>query len=163
MPHFALCFLWEFLRKGRTWYLFLILSPLYGLNYKNHCYALVFLFTMEETNRCSHLLPSLSLGFHLYKAFPSGVRTLESTLVWLPGGGQKIPNYTCQTQIKKVAVTSGSTLAFSVQIGTLLELYKTPEVWAWGAGGRIGRDESFPPRWNCLATQVEQKVGCMFP
>lgn len=145
MPHFALCFLREFLLKGMTWYLFLILSPLYGLNYKNHCYVLVFFFTMEETNRWPLLLPRLSLGFHLYSAFPSGVRTLESTLVWLPGGGLKIPNYTCQTQIKKVAVISGSTSAFSVQIGTLLELYKTPEVWALGVGGRIGRDESFPP------------------
>ena len=40
------------------------------------------------------------------------------------GGGQKIPNYICQAQNKDVAVTAGTTPAFSAQIGTLLELYK---------------------------------------
>ena len=35
-----------------------------------------------------------------------------------------IPNYTCQAQIKIVAVTAVTIPAFSAQIGKLLELYK---------------------------------------
>ena len=35
-----------------------------------------------------------------------------------------IPNYTCQGQIKIVAVIAVTTPAFSAHIGTLLELYK---------------------------------------
>ncbi|ELW48382.1 Vomeronasal type-2 receptor 26 [Tupaia chinensis] len=41
---------------------------------------------------------------------------------------QTLPNYNCQTQKKSVAVIAGHTSTFSIQIGTLLELYKSPQV-----------------------------------
>uniref|UniRef100_A0A8C6A483 Vomeronasal type-2 receptor 116-like n=1 Tax=Marmota marmota marmota TaxID=9994 RepID=A0A8C6A483_MARMA len=49
-------------------------------------------------------------------------------LLWLSGGTEFLPNYKCQTQSKSTAVVAGTAAAFSAQIGTLLELYKTPQV-----------------------------------
>ncbi|VTJ71656.1 Hypothetical predicted protein [Marmota monax] len=82
--------------------------------WKNYQYVLAFYFAIEEINRDLHLLPNLTLGFHIFNAFHSDHRTLETALLWLSGDTEFLPNYKCQTQSKA--------------IGTLLELYKMPQV-----------------------------------
>ncbi|KAF7482115.1 hypothetical protein GHT09_006705 [Marmota monax] len=82
--------------------------------WKNYQYVLAFYFAIEEINRDLHLLPNLTLGFHVFNAFHSDHRTLETALLWLSGDTEFLPNYKCQTQSKA--------------IGTLLELYKMPQV-----------------------------------
>uniref|UniRef100_UPI001A9F5C89 vomeronasal type-2 receptor 26-like n=1 Tax=Ictidomys tridecemlineatus TaxID=43179 RepID=UPI001A9F5C89 len=96
--------------------------------WKNYQYVLAFYFAIEEINRDLHLLPNLTLGFHVFNAFHSDHRTLETALLWLSGGTEFLPNYKCQTQSKAIAVIAGTAAAFSAQIGTLLERYKTPQV-----------------------------------
>ncbi|XP_077887676.1 vomeronasal type-2 receptor 116-like [Ictidomys tridecemlineatus] len=96
--------------------------------WKNYQYVLAFYFAIEEVNRDLHLLPNLTLGFHVFNAFHSDHRTLETALLWLSGGTEFLPNYKCQTQSKAIAVIAGTAAAFSAQIGTLLERYKTPQV-----------------------------------
>ncbi|NP_001095919.1 vomeronasal 2 receptor 516 [Monodelphis domestica] len=86
------------------------------------------MFAVEEINGHPNLLPNLTLGFHLYNAYHSDARTLESSLRWLSGQGQLIPNYSCRGEEKPVAIIGGATSALSVQMGTLLELYKYPQV-----------------------------------
>ncbi|XP_062035350.1 vomeronasal type-2 receptor 116-like [Lepus europaeus] len=56
----------------------------------------------------------------------SEVRMMENTFIWLAGLEKDVPNYTCRKQSKSVAVISGT--SFSVQMGTLLELYKIPQL-----------------------------------
>ncbi|XP_075396868.1 vomeronasal type-2 receptor 116-like [Tenrec ecaudatus] len=98
------------------------------LNLENYGYALIFLFAIEEINRSPLLLPNISLGFRLYNAFPSVVRTLESVLGWLSETEPPIPNYICQTYTKNMAVISGIPSEFLEQAGALLELYRTPQI-----------------------------------
>ncbi|NP_001093013.1 vomeronasal 2 receptor 541 [Monodelphis domestica] len=74
------------------------------------------------------MLPNISsLGFHLYNAYHSDERTLDSSLQWLSGHGQLVPNYSCWRQ-KPVAVIGGATSALTIQMGTLLDLYKIPQI-----------------------------------
>ncbi|XP_044530744.1 vomeronasal type-2 receptor 26-like [Gracilinanus agilis] len=96
--------------------------------HKNYQQALALLFAIEEINRDPNLLPNISLGFHIYNTYHSDERTLESSLRWLSGQGQLIPNYSCRKQDKSVAVIGGVTAALSVQMGTLLDLYKFPQI-----------------------------------
>ncbi|XP_044514892.1 vomeronasal type-2 receptor 26-like [Gracilinanus agilis] len=95
---------------------------------KNYQQALALMFAMEEINRNPNLLPNITLGFHLYNTYHSDASTLESSLRWLSGQGQLIPNYSCREQDKTVAVVGGVTSALSVQMGTLLDLYKFPQI-----------------------------------
>ncbi|XP_051690368.1 vomeronasal type-2 receptor 116-like [Oryctolagus cuniculus] len=104
-------------KVGASWWL-----------WKNYQYVLAFHFAIQEVNKDTHLLPNLSLGFQFYNAIPSDQFTLWNTLYWLSGKNEMIPNYTCQTQEKLVAVIAGTTSAFSAEIGTLLELYGTPQL-----------------------------------
>ncbi|NP_001093030.1 vomeronasal 2 receptor 550 precursor [Monodelphis domestica] len=96
--------------------------------HKNYQQALALLFAVEEINRDPHLLPNISLGFHLYNTYHSDERTLESSLRWLSGEDKLIPNYSCRKQDKSVAVIGGVTSALSIQMGTLLDLYKFPQI-----------------------------------
>lgn len=54
--------------------------------------------------------------------------------MWLSGLDKLIPNYSCVREGKSVAVTVGTTWAISAQMGTLLELYKYPQVRCHGVG-----------------------------
>uniref|UniRef100_A0A5F8H8P6 G-protein coupled receptors family 3 profile domain-containing protein n=1 Tax=Monodelphis domestica TaxID=13616 RepID=A0A5F8H8P6_MONDO len=83
--------------------------------HRNYQQVLALLFAVEEINRDPHLLPNISLGFHLYNTYHSDEKTLESSLRWLSGQDQPIPNY---------RVTS----ALSVQMGTILDLYRFPQI-----------------------------------
>uniref|UniRef100_F6YEQ3 G-protein coupled receptors family 3 profile domain-containing protein n=1 Tax=Monodelphis domestica TaxID=13616 RepID=F6YEQ3_MONDO len=96
--------------------------------HKNYQQVLALMFAVEEINRDPSLLPNTTLGFHIYDSYHSDARTLESSLRWLSGQGQTIPNYSCERQDKSLAVIGGATSALSVQMGTLLELYRFPQV-----------------------------------
>ncbi|XP_027623487.1 vomeronasal type-2 receptor 116 [Tupaia chinensis] len=102
--------------------------PLFRRNWKHFQNVLAFLFAIEEINKSSHLLPNLSLGYYLYNALPNNQRTIENTLFLLSGMNQTLPNYNCQAQKQSIAIITGCTPIFSAQIGTLLELYKSPQV-----------------------------------
>ncbi|XP_044541258.1 vomeronasal type-2 receptor 26-like [Gracilinanus agilis] len=96
--------------------------------YKNYQQALAVVFAIEEINRNPNLLSNVSLGFHLYNTYHSDEKTLQSTLQWLSGDTRLMPNYSCRNQDKSVAVIGGVTSALSVQMGTLLDLYKFPQI-----------------------------------
>lgn len=96
--------------------------------YKHYIHVLAFIFAIEEINRNPLLLPNVSLGYHIYNSYHSHQRTLAGPVLWLSGGREEIPNYNCESQSKSVAVVEGITSAFVLQLGTLLELYKFPQV-----------------------------------
>ncbi|XP_044514864.1 vomeronasal type-2 receptor 26-like [Gracilinanus agilis] len=96
--------------------------------HKNYQQVLALIFAVEEINRDPNLLPNISsLGFHLYNAYHSDERTLESSLQWLSGQGQLVANYNCWEQ-KPMAVIGGATSALTIQMGTLFNLYNVPQI-----------------------------------
>ncbi|XP_051846913.1 vomeronasal type-2 receptor 26-like [Antechinus flavipes] len=95
---------------------------------RNYYQVLAFMFAIEEINRNPNMLPNISLGFHIYNAYHNDERTLESSLMWLSGQGQTIPNYSCERQRKSVVVIGGATSELTYCMGTLLELYKLPQI-----------------------------------
>nr|XP_051687082.1 vomeronasal type-2 receptor 116-like [Oryctolagus cuniculus] len=93
---------------------------------KNYQYALALVFAIEEINKNPHLLPNMTLGFGLYNVMHTHMTVMEHSFIWLAGLEKHVPNYTCRKQSKSVAVISESSTA--VQMGTLLELYKIPQL-----------------------------------
>uniref|UniRef100_G3VC54 G-protein coupled receptors family 3 profile domain-containing protein n=1 Tax=Sarcophilus harrisii TaxID=9305 RepID=G3VC54_SARHA len=95
---------------------------------RHYYQVLAFMFAIEEINRNPNLLPNISLGFHIYNTYHNDERILESSLMWLSGQGQTIPNYSCERQRKSVVVIGGATSELTFSMGTLLELYKLPQI-----------------------------------
>ncbi|XP_027621546.1 vomeronasal type-2 receptor 116 [Tupaia chinensis] len=121
-------------------------------HWKNYQYVLAFLFAIEEINKSPHLLLNLSLGYDLYNAFTSDKRTLQNVLILLTGGNQPLPNYNCQTQKQPVAIIAGNMPTFSAEVGTLLELYKSPQV-TYGPYDPILSDKNQFPSVYQMATK----------
>ncbi|XP_006164747.1 vomeronasal type-2 receptor 116, partial [Tupaia chinensis] len=120
-------------------------------HWQNYQYVLAFLFAIEEINKSAHLLPNLSLGYDIYNALPHHQKTLLSALYMLSGENQTLPNYNCQRQKQCVAIIAGNVPTFSSQIGTLLELYKSPHV-TYGPFDPILSKDRFPSVYH-MATQ----------
>ncbi|XP_069858216.1 vomeronasal type-2 receptor 116-like [Dipodomys merriami] len=69
----------------------------------------------------------MTLGFDIYNVDFRAWSTLDNPFTWL-SGQYKIPNYTCMRESKSVAVLTGISGRTSAQIGTLLELYRFPQL-----------------------------------
>ncbi|XP_052025735.1 vomeronasal type-2 receptor 116-like [Apodemus sylvaticus] len=96
--------------------------------FKNYQFVLALIFAIEEINRNPHLLSNISLGFDVYNVPYTEKNTLMSTLVWLTGQRNFMPNYNCRMNRKSAAALTGTSWATSAQMGTLLHLYKFPQV-----------------------------------
>ncbi|XP_074077308.1 uncharacterized protein LOC141512344 isoform X1 [Macrotis lagotis] len=64
----------------------------------------------------------------MYNSYPHDVSTLESSLRWLSRQEVAIPNYHCEKQGKSLVVTGGASSDLSVQMASLLEPYKFPQI-----------------------------------
>ncbi|XP_056681052.1 vomeronasal 2 receptor 577 isoform X1 [Monodelphis domestica] len=95
---------------------------------RHYYQVLALMFAVEEINRNNKLLPNITLGFHIFNAYHNDERTLESSLVWLSGQGPTIPNYSCERQGKSIVVIGGATSELTVAMGSLLELYRFPQI-----------------------------------
>nr|XP_051685219.1 vomeronasal type-2 receptor 116-like [Oryctolagus cuniculus] len=129
--------------------------------WKNYQYVLAFFFAIQEINKDPQLLPNLTLGFQLYNSVTSGHFTLRSTLHWLTGKHHLIPNYTCQTQGKTVAIIAGTTSAFLAEIGTMLELYKTPQITYGPFDPMLSERDKFPSLYQMATSDSSLACGML--
>ncbi|XP_028622255.1 vomeronasal type-2 receptor 116-like isoform X1 [Grammomys surdaster] len=98
-------------------------------NFKNYQYILALLFAIEEINENPNLLPNVSLGFDFYNVRFIEKETLINTFIWLTAHVQRkvFPNYNCKKRNFTAALT-GTSWITSAQIGTLLQLFKFPQI-----------------------------------
>ncbi|XP_012888984.1 PREDICTED: vomeronasal type-2 receptor 116-like [Dipodomys ordii] len=97
------------------------------LSVQNYQFVLALAFAVEEINKNPDLLPNMTLGFDIYNVDSRAQSTLENPFTWL-SGHYNIPNYTCMRESNSVVVLTGISGIISAQIGTLLELYKFPQL-----------------------------------
>ncbi|XP_027267423.1 vomeronasal type-2 receptor 116 isoform X2 [Cricetulus griseus] len=96
--------------------------------FKNYQFVLALVFAIEEINRNPHLLPNTSLGFDLHNIPFSEKNTLMNAFIWLTGVNGDIVNYNCKLEQKSAAALTGTSFAISAHMGTLLQLYKIPQL-----------------------------------
>ncbi|XP_003515569.1 vomeronasal type-2 receptor 116, partial [Cricetulus griseus] len=95
---------------------------------RNYQCILAMMFAIEEINSSPYLLPNTSLGFEVYNV-PHGQRhTLANVFVSFSGTVYANINYRCSRDSMPVAVLTGPSWALSENIGTLLDLYKFPQL-----------------------------------
>uniref|UniRef100_UPI0031343FA2 vomeronasal 2 receptor 591 n=1 Tax=Monodelphis domestica TaxID=13616 RepID=UPI0031343FA2 len=117
------------------------------------------MFAVEEINRNPNLLPNRTLGFHIYNAYHNDDKVLESSLMWLSGQAQTIPNYNCERQPKSVVVIGGANSALTVSMGSLLELYKFPQI-SYGLFDPVLSDPAqFPSVYQMATSDTSLSLG----
>ncbi|XP_012880471.1 PREDICTED: vomeronasal type-2 receptor 116-like [Dipodomys ordii] len=93
--------------------------------FKNYQFVLALIFAIEEINKTHDLLQNLTLGFDICNVQFGISETFKNPFICLFG---KIPNYSCMSNSKSIAVLTGPSGLTSAQIGTLLDLYMFPQL-----------------------------------
>ncbi|XP_054849740.1 vomeronasal type-2 receptor 26-like [Eublepharis macularius] len=95
---------------------------------KNYQHVLAFIFTVDEINKDPNLLPNITLGFRIYDSLLQGRSNYDIALSLLSTQNANIPNFNCGKQYKMSAVVGGLSSEASIQVATILELYKIPQL-----------------------------------
>ncbi|XP_062035362.1 vomeronasal type-2 receptor 116-like [Lepus europaeus] len=99
----------------------------------------------------------MTLGFDLYNFMHSEETVMENPFLWLAGLEKDVPNYTCRKQSKSVAVISGTSIA--VQMGTLLELYKIPQLTLGSFEPLLSDSGQFPSLYQMAPKDTSLALG----
>ncbi|XP_040589833.1 vomeronasal type-2 receptor 116-like [Mesocricetus auratus] len=97
-------------------------------NFRNYKFLLTLVFAVEEINKNPYLLPNISLGFDFYNIPYMDIQILMNAAIWLTGLNNPLSNYNCIKEKKAAAVLTGISWTTSAHIGTLLHLYKFPQI-----------------------------------
>ncbi|KAF7235411.1 hypothetical protein EYD10_17763, partial [Varanus komodoensis] len=96
--------------------------------WKDFSDILSFLFAIQEINQNPGILPNLTLGYSIHDTYSDARMTADALLDLLSPGQANIPNYGCGCHGHPLAVLERSQSDFSIQMSTLLGIYKIPQV-----------------------------------
>ncbi|XP_048191052.1 vomeronasal type-2 receptor 116-like [Perognathus longimembris pacificus] len=95
--------------------------------FQNYQFVLALTFAVEEINKNPALLHNVTLGFGIYNVQFEAWKSFKNPFMSLFGNCNS-PNYSCRRESKSIAVLTGPSGLTSAQMGTLLDLYKFPQL-----------------------------------
>nr|XP_056720282.1 vomeronasal type-2 receptor 26-like [Euleptes europaea] len=85
-------------------------------------------FAAKEINENPQILPNVSLGFQIYDSYFSAKSTYRATLQFMSSRKTFVPNFQCDTQKNLLAVIGGLDSQTSLDVATILGIYKIPQL-----------------------------------
>nr|XP_056720345.1 vomeronasal type-2 receptor 26-like [Euleptes europaea] len=95
---------------------------------KNYQHNLALAFAVKEINDNPNLLPNATLGFHILNSYYVPRMTYKATLSLLSTQRRFVPNFKCDTKNKLITIIGGLTADISVNIATVISIYKMPQM-----------------------------------
>ncbi|KAG6466752.1 type-2 vomeronasal receptor [Crotalus adamanteus] len=131
--------------------------PFVITKFYQHLLALV--FAVKEINKDPHILPNITLGFHIYDSYSHALMTYRTTLDLLFKLHKIVPNYICGTQKKIMGIIGGMSPETSIRMAEILQLFKIPQI-SYGSFQLAVIDESrFPPFYRMAPDEALQYKG----
>ncbi|XP_048191040.1 vomeronasal type-2 receptor 116-like [Perognathus longimembris pacificus] len=95
--------------------------------FKNYQFVLALTFAVEEINKNPAFLHNVTLGFDVSSVQFEAWKQFKNPFMSL-FGNYNSPNYSCMRERKSIAVLTGPSGLTSAQLGTLLDLYRFPQL-----------------------------------
>ncbi|NP_001092963.1 vomeronasal 2 receptor 24 precursor [Rattus norvegicus] len=126
---------------------------------RNYQCILAMMFAIEEINSNPYLLSNVSLGFEVNNV-PHGQRkTLGKLFGSLSGYDCAMPNYRIASEKNTAAVLTGPSWAISEYIGTLLDLYKFPQLTFGPFDSLLSEQRRFSSLYQVAPKDTSLTVG----
>ncbi|XP_070794099.1 vomeronasal type-2 receptor 26-like, partial [Pituophis catenifer annectens] len=94
-------------------------------SYYQQFFALM--FAVSEVNKDFLLLPNITLGFHIYAHFQTGVLISLNSLSMLSSQHHVVPGYKCDQQDTLLSVIGDLSAIFSRQMASIFSIFKVPQ------------------------------------
>nr|XP_028560501.1 vomeronasal type-2 receptor 26-like [Podarcis muralis] len=95
---------------------------------KGYQHIVALAFAVKQINEDPHILPNITLGFHLYDSYISARSTYLATLLLLSMVEKFVPNYICDVENSLTGVIGGLDSEISFYVATILDIYKIPQL-----------------------------------
>ncbi|XP_015284636.1 PREDICTED: vomeronasal type-2 receptor 26-like [Gekko japonicus] len=126
---------------------------------KNYQHILALVFAIREINKDPALLPNVTLGFRIFEDTYFARMTYQAGLSFLSTGDQVVPNYRCSRQEKVLSVIGSLYSRISMQMASLLGLFKIPQL-GYGSFSPVLKERSiFPSFYRIDPSEVPQYLG----
>ncbi|KAG6539495.1 type-2 vomeronasal receptor [Crotalus adamanteus] len=104
--------------------------------YSQHSYKLStdqyrilrYIFIIQMINKNPQLLHNLTFGYNIHDNYFNAIGTSDALLDMLSTGKANVPNYSCGTNDNLLALVDGAKRDISIQVSTLVGLYKVPQI-----------------------------------
>uniref|UniRef100_A0A8C6XUV5 Receptor ligand binding region domain-containing protein n=1 Tax=Naja naja TaxID=35670 RepID=A0A8C6XUV5_NAJNA len=120
--------------------------------------GLQLIVAIQMVNKNSQLLHNLTLGYDIHDNYESPLRTSNALLDILSTGEANVPNYSCGRKENLLALLDRATRDISIQISTLADLYKVPQI-SYETSSEALSDKSQFPFFN----ELLPKKGFQYP
>ncbi|XP_077187508.1 vomeronasal type-2 receptor 26-like [Paroedura picta] len=126
---------------------------------KNYQQILALVFAVNEINKDPALLPNITLGFRIFEDTYFARMTYQAGLSFLSTGGQMVPNYRCSRQQKLLSVIGSLYSRISMQMASLLGLFKIPQLGYGSFKPDLKERTVFPSFYRIDPSEVPQYLG----
>ncbi|XP_053120373.1 vomeronasal type-2 receptor 26-like [Hemicordylus capensis] len=126
---------------------------------KNYQHSLSLVFAVKEVNENSKILPNVSLGFHIYDSYFNSRLTNQNTQQLLSSQDMFVPNFKCDKQKHLIAVIGGSDHKISLQLDTILGIYKIPQIAYVALSPMISVKTQLPSFYRMAPNEAHQYNG----
>ncbi|XP_053120340.1 vomeronasal type-2 receptor 26-like [Hemicordylus capensis] len=131
-----------------------------GVVPKNYQHIAALEFAVKEINENSQLLPNVTLGFHVYDSYFNAKSTYHATILLSSTLERFVPNYNCDLQNNLIAIIGGLDSPISLNVATVLDIYKTPQL-IYGAAPVMNDKTPGLPFYQLVSKEALQNEGIL--
>ncbi|XP_066486737.1 vomeronasal type-2 receptor 26-like [Tiliqua scincoides] len=117
-------------------------------------------FAIKEINENPHILPNLTLGFHIYNSHFRPRWTFHASMELLSRRGRFTPNYKCDAENIPAAVIGGPNFDVGLHMAAILGIYKMPQL-TYGTAPVMSTKERLAYFYRVFPSSNQQYMGIL--